>query len=88
MGLYSDAMVSAETMKKLVPKRLMKKLRSFGPCKKKVKEGDDEEEEFDLDDMPSGRCVISPNVMKLITLATLLLSDFDVMFTCTRRSRP
>ena len=28
-----------------------------------------------------GKCVVSPNMMKLITLITLLVSDFDCIFT-------
>ena len=27
------------------------------------------------------RCAVSPNTMKLVTLATLLVSDFDIVFT-------
>ena len=47
----------------------------MGCCggKKKKKEG--EEDEGD------GKCVVSPNAMKLITLITLLVSDFDIIFT-------
>ena len=44
----------------------------MGCGKKKKKEGEDEGE---------GKCVLSPNTMKLITLITLLVSDFDVVFT-------
>ena len=29
----------------------------------------------------SGKCTISPNMMKLVTLITLLVSDFDIIFT-------
>ena len=32
-------------------------------------------------DGPSGRCILSPNMMKLVTLVTLLVSDFDIVFT-------
>ena len=47
---------------------------------KAKKKGDDEAE-------GEGKCVVSPNMMKLITLITLLVSDFDCIFTsaCSRR---
>ena len=44
-----------------------------GANKKKKKDGEDED--------GSGKCVVSPNMMKLITLITLLVSDFDIIFT-------
>ena len=48
----------------------------MGCCgkKKKKKEGEDDEES-------QGRCVLSPETMKLVTLLTLLVSDFDIVFT-------
>jgi hypothetical protein len=49
-----------------------------GPCAKKKKKKEGEEEEGD------GKCVVSPNAMKLITLVTLLVSDFDIVFTGAR----
>ena len=54
----------------------------MGCCggKKKKKEG--EEDEGD------GKCVVSPNAMKLITLITLLVSDFDIIFTSEWRYNP
>jgi len=43
-----------------------------GGKKKEKKEGEEDE---------GGKCVISPNMMKLVTLITLLVSDFDMIFT-------
>jgi len=39
------------------------------------KKKDGEEDDGD------GKCVVSPNMMKLVTLITLLVSDFDIVFT-------
>ena len=50
-----------------------------GCCSKKddkKKKGDDEEGDK--------ACIIGPNIMKLITLITLLVSDFDIIFTSAR----
>ena len=47
----------------------------MGCCGGKKKKKDGEEDEGD------GKCVVSPNAMKLITLITLLVSDFDIIFT-------
>ena len=38
----------------------------------------DDDEEVEEDD---GKCAISPNTMKLVTLIALLVSDFDIVFT-------
>ena len=48
---------------------------NMGGCcgKKKKKEGEEDDDE--------GACAITPNQMKLITLFTLLTSDFDMVFT-------
>merc|ERR1719446_1238317 len=47
----------------------------MGCCGSKPKEKKKEGEEGD------GKCVLSPNMMKLVTLITLLVSDFDVVLT-------
>ena len=55
----------------------------MGLCggKKKKKEGEEEDDK-------KGKCVVSPNAMKLITLITLLISDLDIVFTSIARTVP
>ena len=56
----------------------------MGLCGGKKKD-EKKKEEKDGD----GKCVLSPNTMKLVTLITLLVSDFDILFTSTHhRNRP
>lgn len=49
-----------------------------GLCSKKKEKKDGEEEE---EDKGNGKCVISPEYMKLLTLIVLMVSDFDIILT-------
>mmetsp|Transcript_11793 Transcript_11793/g.30278 ORF Transcript_11793/g.30278 Transcript_11793/m.30278 type:complete len:699 (+) Transcript_11793:122-2218(+) len=50
-------------------------------AKQKKKRKDDDDAPVDKE--TGGKLTVSPNIMKLITLITLLVSDFDMLFTIT-----